>query len=414
MNILIDFLTFSSKTGAGEYQRRVVLELLKRVEAKPGDVTLYALYDSKKGIAYDDLSVGKVKLLTYIDCCNDRIDDIVMKYDIDRFYIGGSFFVKDNPEIANVDCDVVLVNHDCYGQETWYNKLNLYLYMTSPEGEMPIGSKKYRFLYKFPVLGHLLSRFDRFSYAYIRHNGNEMYRGLLNILKPSIELIKNNKRTKVVVVSEYSKTSLRYYFDIPLHRIHVLYSPERMIADVIPENETVKNLQLDKKKYYVMVSAGRAEKNPYKAIKAFRKYASINRNAYLVTLGYPRKEFENHIPLSFLNDADLAELYKNCYALLYPSYFEGFGYPPIEAMHYGKPVLSSNATSMPGILGDAPIYFCPLYESAIYGALMELTDDNYSFYSEKSKRCYQRVHDRQERDLNNLLDMILEPIESNN
>lgn len=411
MNILIDFLTFSSRTGAGEYQRRVVLELLKRVERIQADTHLYALYDSNKGIAYDDLSVGKVKQLTYVDCCHDGIDDIVKKYNIDRFYIGGSFFVKDYPEIASVGCDVILVNHDCYGQETWHNKLNLYLYMTSPEGEMPIGSKKYSFLYKIPMLGKLLSRFDRFSYAYIRHNGNEMYRGLLNILKPSIELIKNNKRAKVVVVSEYSKTSLHFYFDIPLHRIYVLYSPERIIAEVTSENETVKNLLLDKKKYYVMVSAGRAEKNPYKAIKAFRKYASINRNAYLVTLGYPRKEFENHIPLSFLNDADLAELYKNCYALLYPSYFEGFGYPPIEAMHYGKPVLSSNATSMPGILGDAPIYFCPLYESAIFGALTELTDDNYSFYSEKSKECYQRVHDRQERDLEKLLDMILEPIE---
>ena len=93
--------------------------------------------------------------------------------------------------------------------------------------------------------------------------------------------------------------------------------------------------------------------------------------------------------------------------MIYPSLFEGFGYPPLEAMKYGKPVLSSNVCSMPEILGDAPIYFSPFYESAIFNALLELKDSNYSNYSNKSYKRYCEVHEIQERDLRDLVNMIL-------
>ena len=55
---------------------------------------------------------------------------------------------------------------------------------------------------------------------------------------------------------------------------------------------------------------------------------SLNKpDMYAVTVGYGKTLFKNHIDLPFLNDIDLREAYKNCYALLYPSLFEGFGYP---------------------------------------------------------------------------------------
>ena len=75
----------------------------------------------------------------------------------------------------------------------------------------------------------------------------------------------------------------------------------------------------------------------------------------------------------------------------------------LEAMHYGKPVLCSNATSMPGIFGDAPIWFSPLYETAIFEALNTLVEENYDDYASRSIRQYEKIRQRQKKDLDALI-----------
>ena len=82
--------------------------------------------------------------------------------------------------------------------------------------------------------------------------------------------------------------------------------------------------------------------------------------------------------------------------------------PILEAMHYGKPVLASNVTSIPEIFEDAPIYFSPLYELEIFNALTKLTDENYQEKANKSKQQYNKIRARQERDLKELVNMILD------
>jgi glycosyltransferase involved in cell wall biosynthesis len=58
-------------------------------------------------------------------------------------------------------------------------------------------------------------------------------------------------------------------------------------------------------------------------------------------------------------DEYLADLYRNAATLVYPSLYEGFGLPPLEAMAQGCPVVSSNTSSMPEVIGDAAEYFDP-------------------------------------------------------
>jgi glycosyltransferase involved in cell wall biosynthesis len=61
----------------------------------------------------------------------------------------------------------------------------------------------------------------------------------------------------------------------------------------------------------------------------------------------------------FVGEQELDNLYKNASLFVFPSLYEGFGLPPLEAMKRGIPVASSNATCLPEILGDAAIYFNP-------------------------------------------------------
>src|SRR5690606_18434598 len=62
----------------------------------------------------------------------------------------------------------------------------------------------------------------------------------------------------------------------------------------------------------------------------------------------------------FVSDGQLRWLYENCTAYAFPSLSEGFGLPGLEAMNQGAPVVASNATSLPEVLGDAAEYFDPL------------------------------------------------------
>jgi glycosyltransferase involved in cell wall biosynthesis len=74
----------------------------------------------------------------------------------------------------------------------------------------------------------------------------------------------------------------------------------------------------------------------------------------------------------YLSDAELSSLMRDCAALIFPSLFEGFGMPPVEAMALGKIVLSSNVTSLPEVVGEAGISFDPHQPAEITAAIERL------------------------------------------
>ena len=76
--------------------------------------------------------------------------------------------------------------------------------------------------------------------------------------------------------------------------------------------------------------------------------------------------------LGQISDAVLAHLYGGARFLVFPSLYEGFGLPALEAMHYGTPVACSNTTSLPEVVGDAALTFDPLSERQIAGAMLTL------------------------------------------
>jgi glycosyltransferase involved in cell wall biosynthesis len=77
----------------------------------------------------------------------------------------------------------------------------------------------------------------------------------------------------------------------------------------------------------------------------------------------------------FLPDDELAALYRTAFALVYPSYYEGFGLPVVEAMGCGAPVIASNSSSLPEVVGSAGLLVSPGDAEALASAMGQLTTD---------------------------------------
>jgi glycosyltransferase involved in cell wall biosynthesis len=84
---------------------------------------------------------------------------------------------------------------------------------------------------------------------------------------------------------------------------------------------------------------------------------------------------EDVILPGYIADADLPAVYGGATAFVFPSLYEGFGLPPLEAMACGTPVACSNTSSMPEVVGDAAVTFDPRDEGAMTEALRQLAAD---------------------------------------
>lgn len=381
MNLLFDFLTTSVITGASEYVRRIFYTLFE-TSRKDTSLTIYGLYDSTKGNSpYSDLSIESLeqKGIKCIDIKKNDIYNIVSLNHIDLVFIGCAQYWGSYSRLADLQCKVICVIHDLSYEEKFTNDMDLWLMLQ--------GSK------------------IKFFYNWIKYKFKGDHHLKLTDFVP--RLLSKNSNAKIIAVSDYTKASILYQLNVPQNRIDVLYSPERItLHQKSIKNDSLKRVIDSKRKYYLLVSAKRPMKNANKVIHAFKKFVQIHPDSFLVTVGCQTASFENQIPLPFLEESDLMAAYKNCYAFIYPSLFEGFGYPPLEAMRFGKPVFSSNICSMPEILGNAPIYFSPIYETEIFKALHLLSDNNYYDYVEKSLAQYNVIHERQESDLKKLIGMM--------
>lgn len=382
MNILFDLVTPQGFIGgAGEYVRKVFYTLLESVKSDD-TINLYVAIDTSKGqFAYKDLSPESLAKLPVkiIDLGKQSLSSCAEKYKISTVFIGMAQAWGSKYDIQNLRCRVICVIHDVNDYEYRNAKLSWYLRLYEP----------WVFLKK--LVRRLL--------------GMDNYIARLDNI---IKLYNNNQLCEIITVSDYSKVSIEYLVGLDNSRIHVLYSPERVgEAEDIVTNEDLLKLIKEKKKYYLLLGANRPMKNAKKVLTAFKKYVTnYDNNAYIVTTGAIEKQFDNHIVLPYLNDSDLMNAYKNCYAFIFASFFEGFGYPPLEAMRFGKAVMASNVTSMPEILGNAAMYFSPFFETDIYKCFISLNGDNYKAYAEMSLARYSQISNVQKRDLQTLINII--------
>jgi glycosyltransferase involved in cell wall biosynthesis len=112
---------------------------------------------------------------------------------------------------------------------------------------------------------------------------------------------------------------------------------------------------------------------------------------------------------SYVEEELLEKLYKEAFALLYPSLNEGFGYPPIESMKYGTPVIASATSAITEICSDSAVYFNPYSKREIRNRLLMMAESSSlrKKYVEKSIERFRFVREKQEKMLERLVNILL-------
>jgi len=182
---------------------------------------------------------------------------------------------------------------------------------------------------------------------------------------------------KVLTVSQYSKNDIIKTFNTPAEKIEVVYNA---VSEEFLEY-AAKNYEKKYENYILaVISFLNPRKNLDRIIKAFN-IAELT-DIKLVIAGIDAKNYEhkellndNVIFTGYKKDKELAQLYKNAKFLVFPSLFEGFGIPPLEAMSCGCPVIASNTTSLPEVCTDAAYYVDPTDIKNIAEAIKRFAKD---------------------------------------
>ncbi len=176
-----------------------------------------------------------------------------------------------------------------------------------------------------------------------------------------------HKAKKIIAVSKTTKNDIMKAYQIPEERVEVVYNGyEKKIKDQRSKIKT----KYTKNPYILYVGTLQPRKNITTLIQAFAKFKEQSPEFRLIVAGKKGWLFESIFNLvkelklnrdvsftDYVTDQQVAFLYKNAFCFVLPSLYEGFGIPILEAMSFGCPVISSFASSLPEVGGDACLYF---------------------------------------------------------
>lgn len=216
--------------------------------------------------------------------------------------------------------------------------------------------------------------------TYIRYpqTFSKSFRYFYQVMMPLV--LKTSKH--IFTVSEFSKKEISEYYHTTKEKISVVYNAVgKTFHPQIDEN-------LKKENYLLAVSSIKENKNFGMILKAFKKVSKQKSNLKLFIVGDLKNGNFSNIDLSlFINnprikllgrvsDVQLVKLYSNAIAFLFPSLYEGFGIPVLEAQACGCPVVSSNVSSMPEVLNNSGALINPTSIDDLVNAINNIVDNN--------------------------------------
>lgn len=203
----------------------------------------------------------------------------------------------------------------------------------------------------------------------------------------------------IITVSEFSKERLTRIYNVKPCKISVVSNAADSIYRAVSNFDILKRFSLTDCKYILMVGSASSSKNIDFIRAAFRASGLKDRyklvivgDATAMAFKLQPKYFEtlpSEIFTGRVDDSSLKALYENAFLFVFPSKYEGFGIPPLEAMACNCPVLSSNATSLPEVCGNAAEYFDPTDPNSFLLAFKKCEDER--FRSELQARGLERI-----------------------
>lgn len=232
---------------------------------------------------------------------------------------------------------------------------------------------------------------------------NRLIYHLKNLAYRLVILMAVKRARKIITVSEFTKQDLLNKFKVKADKIVVTYEG---VANLAKGQDSLFVAKLDKqetlseyhivKNFLLYVGNAYPHKNLEILIKVFGKLQAERPDLRLVLVGKPDYFYERvknyarslnlwqkenlNSPVIFpgyVPDAQLEVLYGAAQIYIFPSLYEGFGLPPLEAMAKGCPVISSDRSSLPEVLGQAPLYFNPEDEADLLAKIRLILTDNH-------------------------------------
>ncbi|HWT92369.1 MAG TPA: glycosyltransferase family 1 protein [Solirubrobacteraceae bacterium] len=202
----------------------------------------------------------------------------------------------------------------------------------------------------------------------------DWYSGLYAAWQRAILPALAKRALHVVTVSQFSRTELLDLLDLDPAKVTVIHGgvDERFHPQVEPARRA---------RPYVLTVASRTARKNLGALRLTAERLNAQDGTELVVAGGDRPQFRDDDPtagLTFLghvDDADLPGLYAGARAFVLPSHYEGFGLTALEAMACGTPVVASDRTALPEVVGDAGLLVDPDDPEAIADAVLQALDD---------------------------------------
>jgi alpha-1,3-rhamnosyl/mannosyltransferase len=210
----------------------------------------------------------------------------------------------------------------------------------------------------------------------------------------------------VIVPSEFVRREVSDYFNVDANKLHVTpyaVAPEFHVRSTEEVQPVLRKYDLESVQYVLTVGTLEPRKNLIQVLRAHELLPNALRDRLPLVVvgmkGWETHEFWRELErmrrsgrvrlLGYVPDDDLPAIYAGAALFVYPSIYEGFGFPPLEAMASGVPVITSDRASLPEVVGDVGLQVAPDEPEPLAGAMRRLLEDR-----EEANRRSQRGVER--------------------